>query len=1392
MEGVDLPELDLSVDTVEVTEDATTETTYTIALAMQPSDTVSVQIVVLFSSISNIVNPTTGYPYTTYFTTTNWDEPKSITVFGVTDDDALHESNEIRHRIPIDGIDHITAIMPVVVTDDEAPPTATLKSTTSGVTFPEFTRMAEGYSYDGSFTLDEGDTATYTVELSAEPTGDLTVNLSLPRHEEAISISPSSITFTKSGEASDPAKWEWDDPQTATLRALNDVDTLDERGIVQHKTTVGGEVYTLGLVRAVTVDSALPRLTFDPATRTITVDEGGTATYTVVLDSDPGAGAAATVSVEVDDSESTGRAVTIWTETLTFTGGASGNWDEPQTVTITGDRDGDQFDDLVEIDHIVTVGTRTILRPSVQVTVVDGNRAPYFPEGPDTIRRVAEDAAAGHEVGDPVTALDLNPSDILNYSLQDPEGNFNINSGTGQIEVAASASLDYETAQTHLVDVAVTDAGGLRDGIEIRVFVTDVNDPLEVTGNNAPTFNENTSITTPVAHYTAQDPEGYSHSFTWTVEGRDASYFSIDATGSLKFNSQPDHEAKDSYSIIIVATDPPDRGDLLVTVTVTDVNEAPEIRGSNSQTYQENQTHPVTTFGFIDREGDDVAWSLSGTDRGDFTITETGTGDSELRFASTPDYERPADSGGDNIYNVTVVATDDGTPVEVGRLDVTITVNNLNEAPSISGDDALSYPENTPTTRVLDRYSATDPERGTITWSLDGDDRDDFSIDQSGNLTFASAPDFESPTDAGGNNEYQVTVVATDNGSPPLAGRFDVIVFVTPINEPPTVSGQTSHHVDEGNTTFAAFYLADDPEGRTTTFTWSLSSTDGGDFQISEVGELNFRNAPDHERPADSNRDNVYLVTVSASDGQYTGTLNVTINVNNINEAPSISGDDALSYPENTPTTRVLDRYSATDPERGTITWSLDGDDRDDFSIDQSGNLTFASAPDFESPTDAGGNNEYQVTVVATDNGSPPLAGRFDVIVFVTPINEPPTVRGQTSHHVDEGNTTFAAFYFADDPEGSSTTFTWSLSSTDGGDFQISEFGELNFRNTPDHERPADSNRNNVYLVTVSASDGQYTGTLNVTINVNNINEAPSISGDDALSYPENTPTTRVLDRYSATDPERGTITWSLDGNDRDDFSIDQSGNPTFASEPDFERPSGSAGNNEYEVTVVAADDGNPTLSGRFDVTVTVADQNEGPEITGNQTLTFDENHGTAQVLATYFATDPENPAAEITRWSLAGRDGGDFLINEQGELRFRYAPDYERPADSNRDNEYLVTVRASDGRYYGSLDARVTVTNLNEPPEIRTGSRTEFTYRENGTNSLYTYRASDPERGTIAWELAGDDNDDFTVSGTGVLTFASPPDYETPGGSGLDGTVPGNGGGPGRRRPHRQSGSNG
>ena len=702
-------------------------------------------------------------------------------------------------------------------------------------------------------------------------------------------------------------------------------------------------------------------------------------------------------------------------------------------------------------------------------------------------------------------------------------------------------------------------------------------------------------------------------------------------------------------------------------------------------------------------------------------------------------------------YRVKVTATDPGGLSD--SIDVEILITDVNEPPEVTGDDSVEFREGS--TGTVERFRATDPERDSFVWSVEGADGSYFSIDDRGYLTFIDPPDFEFMADANGDNVYEPVIVATDTEG--NAGRLIAKVTVTDANEPPTVSGRTEISVNENDENFGESYTATDPEDPAAQITrWSVTGTDRGDFEIDEAGELSFRNTPDYEKPADSNKDNEYLVTVRASDGRYYGTLDVTVTVLDQNEPPEISASSKteFSYEENK--TSDMYTYRATDPEGDSFVWSLSGADVGQFSISETGVLGFRTPPDFENPGDSDRNNEYVVAVVATDDES--NTSTLDVTVTVSDKNEPPVVTGTSTFTIPENGELVGASYSATDPEDPGAQITrWSVTGTDRGDFEINEAGELSFRNAPDYEKPADSNKDNEYRVTVRASDGRYYGTLDVTVTVTAQNEAPEIAGNSktTLSHRENGAS--ILYTFRATDPEKGDIRWFVRGTDGGDFAI-YKGMLTFRRFRDYENPGDSNRDNEYVVTVVAAD--REGVEGTLDVTVTVTDENEGPEVTGTSSFTIAENG--ELVGATYTGTDPENPGAQITRWSVTGTDGGDFEIDEAGELSFRKTPDYEKPVDHNRDNEYRVTVRASDGRYYGALDVTVTVTDQNEAPEISESTKTTLSYRENGSSRLYTYRANDPEEDDITWSVRGTDGSIFSDQRERcAYAFNTPPDYE-------------------------------
>ena len=294
-----------------------------------------------------------------------------------------------------------------------------------------------------------------------------------------------------------------------------------------------------------------------------------------------------------------------------------------------------------------------------------------------------------------------------------------------------------------------------------------------------------------------------------------------------------------------------------------------------------------------------------------------------------------------------------------------------------------------------------------------------------------------------------------------------------------------------------ATYSTNDPEGND--ITWSIAGTDAARFSINEDGELSFRSSPNYEAPNDANTDNVYEVTVRASDSDLMSTLDVEVTVTDANESGAITGPTSVNYPENDIATVAT--YSTNDPEGNDITWSIAGTDAARFSISSSGELTFRSAPNYEAPNDANTDNVYEVTVRASDSD---LMSTLDVEVTVTDANESGAITGPTSVNYPENSTTTVATYSITDPDGDDVT--WSIAGTDAARFSINEDGELTFRSSPNYEAPNDANTDNVYEVTIRASDGNLMSTLDVEVTVTDANESGAITGPTSVNTQRTAP----------------------------------------------------------------------------------------------------------------------------------------------------------------------------------------------------------------------------------------------------------------------------------------------
>ena len=608
-----------------------------------------------------------------------------------------------------------------------------------------------------------------------------------------------------------------------------------------------------------------------------------------------------------------------------------------------------------------------------------------------------------------------------------------------------------------------------------------------------------------VETYTANDPDT-GDSISWGLSGTDADSFTIPG-GALTFKSSPDYETKDSYSVTVEATGGGTLSDTrAVTVTITNVDEAPTWdttpTGVNptSVSYDENGTAAVATYAATDPESQSVTWGLSGTDAGSFTIPGGA-----LTFNSSPNYETK------DSYSVTVEAT----AGLKSTLDVTVTIADVNEAPTITGGaTSVSYAENG-TGVTVETYTANDPDAGDgISWSLEGADHTSFDFG-GGVLQFEASPDFETK------RQYDVTVKAADD-----AGLHDtraVRITITDVDEAPVVTGGTavSHAENTGPT--VGTYTALDPEGHTITG-WTLSGTDADDFSISD-GVLRFslpdtNSQPDYESPQDSSSDRQCL---RGHGGGHRRRAHGHPRCRGDRHQRRRTARDHEFRNRELRGERNRDRGQRpvpVDPENDPITgWTLSGADAGDFTLSGSGELRFNSVPDYEAPADADTSNDYQITI-STSDGKVANTVTQDMTITVTNVNEAPTVTGPDEPSKSEGSTDLTvATYNATDPDRGDTV-DLSLSGDDANSFNFSG-GTLSFKTVPDRNPPGDNDDNNIYEVSITATDAAgLTHTLGVHVTVTDVNEAPTITGGAAsVQFAEND--TAAVSTYTATDPER-------------------------------------------------------------------------------------------------------------------------------------------------------------------------------------------------------------------------------------------------------------------------------
>ncbi|MDA9765784.1 S8 family serine peptidase [Gammaproteobacteria bacterium] len=550
---------------------------------------------------------------------------------------------------------------------------------------------------------------------------------------------------------------------------------------------------------------------------------------------------------------------------------------------------------------------------------------------------------------------------------------------------------------------------------------------------------------------------------------------------------------------------------------------APIFTSESTFAVDENQID-IGTVTAVDGDDDPITFTISGDD---ISISTEGV----LTFNTAPDFETKTS------YTATVTASDGTNP---RTQEITVNINNVNDvAPVITSVDSFSVEENQ---TAIGAVTATDAEGDNVTFTVSGSE---LAITSAGVLTFISAPDYETKA------TYSATVTASDGTN---ASTQDITVNVTNVNDiAPEFTSDATFSAAENQKAIGTV-TATDAEGDNVTFTVS-----GSELAITSAGVLTFISAPDYETKTS------YSATVTASDGVNTTTQNITVNITNENDnSPSFTSNATFSADENQTS---IGTVTATDADGDDVIFSISGSE---LEITSAGVLTFVEAPDYETKV------TYTATVTASDGTN---SSTQDITVNVTNVNDnSPVFTSDATFSADENQTSIGTVT-ATDADGD--TITYSISGTDSESVSInSSSGVLTFNSAPNYESKTS------YSIVASASDGVNETNQNVTITINNINEAPAFTSSASFIADENQTS---IGSVSVTDPENATLSYSLSGTDASSLGISDSGVLSFGSAPNYESK------NSYSATVAASDG---TNSSTQDITISITDVNDAPVAT--------------------------------------------------------------------------------------------------------------------------------------------------------------------------------------------------
>lgn len=695
-----------------------------------------------------------------------------------------------------------------------------------------------------------------------------------------------------------------------------------------------------------------------------------------------------------------------------------------------------------------------------------------------------------------------------------------------------------------------------------------------------------------------------------------------------------------------------------------------------------------------------IRYSIAGGNVGDALKMDLNTGEVSISSVGL-DYETSTQ------YEVWVEARDSDTPSLRSVLQLVINVTDANDnAPML--EQTQYYPsvleEEYPPVKVI-TVKAIDKDSGVngkVMYKLNDDGNGAFSIDASTGEIFTN-----NKLDREDISMYQLIVQVVDEGVPQLTGTATISVNVLDKNDnPPRFTRLFSVNVTE-NAEPGSFVIrvtsSDLDIGENANATYSFTENPGNKFAIDPLTGNVTVIAPLDREVLDE-----YVLKVAAVDGSWRAETPLTITIQDQNDnIPEFEKQSyVFNFPELQKHSMFVGQIIATDRDKqgpnSIISYSLKHPS-DIFSIDPaSGELYSKRGLKFKySALEVSPENQYVLTVIASDNGRPPLSAECQVTVNIIGANtSPPKFESRE--------------YFSPVPDKATVGHQIiKVTAKDTVDFGVNAEIEY-FKIGGNGSEVFNINKNTGWITLAKALDNkkllnQFTlhikaVDLGVPPQYDQVTVTLILTGENryspifpALSYqvivPENEPINSTILNVSAQDSDEGPngmIRYSISNNQN--FKIHpQSGAVTIVQPLDYDTV------HEYHLNVTATDMGFQPRRTTAMVTVLLTDINDNPP-------KFDlplyeaylaENSPPKTFVFNIKATDIDSAKNAIVHYSIVGGSGKEYFTIDlkTGNIYSKVKFDFEEK------NLYMLEILAvnPESPMYGSTKVLIHITGINE-----------------------------------------------------------------------------------------------